>query len=514
MNPGYAGRTALPDNLKICFRPIAMMVPNYALIAEIVLYAQGFEDARNLARKMAKLYILASEQLSQQPHYDYGLRSVISVLIMAGGNKRKNPDMSEEIVLIKAMRDSNLPKFLADDVPLFRAILVDLFPGVDVPIDDYGALLVAIKDELLSRGLQNNIDAQIAKIIQLHDMVRIRFGVTICGPACGGKSTAYSVMCGAHSRLRREGSEDPWYQKSRIDVINPKSISMGELYGEFNAMTQEWTDGLGSTMIRQQVREETDDRLFTMFDGPIDTLWIESLNTVLDDNRMLCLANGERIRLKDLGVGPSEMRMLFECEDLEQASPATVSRLGVVFYTPSTLGWKPYVSSWLDRDLAAVMHPDQMVALMERFENCISAGLKWRKRWATEPIASADCQTARAVCNLFTAQYMRSGLQKEDTGDDVQQIIDKMFGFAFAWSVGGSIHASNWDAFDEIQSDILEGINFGRDGAYGSFVYTPKEYAAKSEEDPYKGEDPGRKGAFRGFSTIVPGFEYVPGTSF
>ena len=75
-------------------------------------------------------------QLSQQPHYDYGLRAVISVLIMAGGNKRSNPDMGEDVVLIKAMRDSNLPKFLADDVPLFRAILVDLFPGVHVPIDD------------------------------------------------------------------------------------------------------------------------------------------------------------------------------------------------------------------------------------------------------------------------------------------------------------------------------------------------------------------------------------------
>ena len=385
MNPGYAGRTALPDNLKICFRPIAMMVPNYALIAEIVLYAQGFEGARGLARKMAKLYILSSEQLSQQPHYDYGLRSVISVLIMAGGNKRANPDMTEDVVLIKAMRDSNLPKFLAEDVPLFRAILVDLFPGVDVPMDDYGALETAIRDELAARGLQNNIEAQIAKIIQLHDMVRIRFGVTIVGPACGGKSTAYQVMCGAHTRLREAGNEDPWYQKSRIDVINPKSISMGELYGEFNAMTQEWTDGLGSTMIRAQVREITDDRLYTMFDGPIDTLWIESLNTVLDDNRMLCLANGERIRLKNLGIGPSEMRMLFEVEDLAQASPATVSRLGVVFYTPSTLGWRPLMRSWMTRELSEIMHPEIMESLVERFEQSVDQGLKWRARCPRSP---------------------------------------------------------------------------------------------------------------------------------
>jgi dynein heavy chain len=99
-----------------------MMVPNYALIAEIMLFAEGFGDAKNLSRKMCKLYILCSEQLSQQPHYDYGLRAVKSVLVMAGGLKRSNPNTPEDLVLIRALRDSNVPKFLADDLPLFAAI--------------------------------------------------------------------------------------------------------------------------------------------------------------------------------------------------------------------------------------------------------------------------------------------------------------------------------------------------------------------------------------------------------
>ncbi|KAK0138380.1 Dynein heavy chain 6, axonemal [Merluccius polli] len=154
MNPGYAGRTELPDNLKALFRPIAMMVPNYTLIAEVILYSEGFESSKTLARKMTQMYKLCSEQLSQQDHYDFGMRAVKSVLVMAGSLKRENPQLSEDVVLIRALRDSNLPKFLTDDAVLFGGILSDLFPGVCIPEHDYGVLHSTILESLVKRNLQ------------------------------------------------------------------------------------------------------------------------------------------------------------------------------------------------------------------------------------------------------------------------------------------------------------------------------------------------------------------------
>ena len=81
--------------------------------------------------------------------------------------------------------------------------------------------------------------------------------------------------------------------------INPKALSLGELYGEFDLSTNEWTDGVLSSVMRQTCADEKPDQKWLVFDGPVDTLWIESMNSVMDDNKVLTLINGERIAMPE-----------------------------------------------------------------------------------------------------------------------------------------------------------------------------------------------------------------------
>ncbi|KAK3237367.1 hypothetical protein CYMTET_52552 [Cymbomonas tetramitiformis] len=436
MNPGYAGRTELPDNLKALFRPMSMMVPDYALVAEVMLFAEGFSDAKTLSRKMVKLYKLSSEQLSQQDHYDFGMRALKSVLVMAGSLKRSDTHLSEAVVLIRAMRDSNLPKFLSDDADLFSAIITDLFPGEQVPEQDYGELAHAIEQSIKTAGLQPK-PVFVTKVVQLFETFNVRFGVMLVGPTGGGKTCIYRQLQAACTLLREERHPDERYQITHTYVLNPKCIKMGELYGEYNLLTNEWTDGLGSTLIRQSVADTTEDRKWVVFDGPVDAIWIENMNTVLDDNCTLCLPNGERIKLNG-----TTMRMLFEVQDLAVASPATVSRCGMVYVPPEEMGWQPYARSWLDAQITPLkIAPEMVTYLWQLFEDHVDRGINFVREKCKESIPSVNINLVTSLTFLLQSLLAPGkGVDFTKPAELVQNLVNNIFSFSFIWGIGGNIN--------------------------------------------------------------------------
>lgn len=198
MNPGYAGRSELPDNLKALFRPVVMAVPELLMICENILMSQGFESAKVLSKKMTVLYKLAQEQLSRQAHYDFGLRALKSVLVMAGQLKRQFSETPEDVVLMRALRDMNMPKFVFDDVPLFYGLITDLFPGLKADRVGYEDLKERIVEVLDSKKMKHNneqvFDDQVNKIMQFFETIGTRHTTMVVGPTGAGKSVIIETL--------------------------------------------------------------------------------------------------------------------------------------------------------------------------------------------------------------------------------------------------------------------------------------------------------------------------------
>ncbi|KAI8922930.1 hypothetical protein BC831DRAFT_55734 [Entophlyctis helioformis] len=270
MNPGYAGRTELPDNLKALFRPVVMAVPDLELICEIMLFSEGFTLAKSLAKKMVVLYKLAKGQLSKQNHYDFGLRALKSVLVMAGSLKRGSPDLSEDIVLMRALRDMNLPKFVFEDVPLFLGLITDLFPGLDCPRVRYPNFNDAV-EEVLREGQYLIVPEQVDKVVQLYETMLTRHTSMIVGPTGGGKTVVMETLAKAQTKLGI---------LTKLYTLNAKAVTVAELYGVLDPITRDWTDGLLSNIFREVNRPIGDrkERKYIVFDSDVDAVWVENMN--------------------------------------------------------------------------------------------------------------------------------------------------------------------------------------------------------------------------------------------
>ncbi|KAI5166248.1 Dynein Heavy Chain 10, Axonemal [Manis pentadactyla] len=296
MNPGYAGRTELPESVKALFRPVVVIVPDLQQICEIMLFSEGFLWAKTLAKKMTVLYKLAQEQLSKQHHYDFGLRALKSVLVMAGELKRGSSDLREDVVLMRALRDMNLPKFVFEDVPLFLGLISDLFPGLDCPRVHYPDFNDAVEQVLKESGYVV-LPVQVDKVVQMFETMLTRHTTMVVGPTGGGKSVVINALCQAQTKLG---------VMTKLYILNPKAVSVIELYGILDPTTRDWSDGVLSNIFRE-INKPTDkkEQKYILFDGDLDALWVENMNSVMDDNKLLTLANGHLPTLYDFHFDPT-----------------------------------------------------------------------------------------------------------------------------------------------------------------------------------------------------------------
>ncbi|XP_050037127.2 dynein heavy chain, cytoplasmic isoform X2 [Dermacentor andersoni] len=418
MNPGYAGRSNLPDNLKKLFRSLAMTSPDRQLIAQVMLFSQGFRTAEKLASKIVPFFKLCNEQLSNQSHYDFGLRALKSVLVSAGNIKRDRiqrirdelrekgegaieensiaEHLPEQEILIQSVCETMVPKLVAEDIPLLFSLLSDVFPGVSYTRAEMRSLkehIVKVCQEmfLVAGEGEEQGGAWMEKVLQLYQISQLNHGLMMVGPSGSGKSTAWKVLLKALERL--EGIEGVAH------VIDPKAISKEALYGVLDPNTREWTDGLFTHILRKiidNVRGEINKRQWIIFDGDVDPEWVENLNSVLDDNKLLTLPNGERLSL------PPNVRVMFEVQDLRFATLATVSRCGMIWFSEDVLGTEMIFEHFLLR----LRH----IPLEEADDEHTAYRSSGKKDSTKEDALSPTLQTQRDVALILQPYFGSEGL--------------------------------------------------------------------------------------------------------
>ncbi|KAK2099397.1 Cytoplasmic dynein 2 heavy chain 1 [Saguinus oedipus] len=339
MNPagkGYGGRQKLPDNLKQLFRPVAMSRPDNELIAEVILYSEGFKDAKVLGRKL----------------------SLAVVSVFAFDLRMAN----ESHIVVQALRLNTMSKFTFTDCTRFDALIKDVFPGIGFKEVEYDELSAALK-QVFEEANYEIIPNQIKKALELYEQLCQRMGVVIVGPSGAGKSTLWRMLRAA---LCKTGKVVKQY------TMNPKAMPRYQLLGHIDMDTREWSDGVLTNSARQVVREPQDVSSWIICDGDIDPEWIESLNSVLDDNRLLTMPSGERIQF-----GPN-VNFVFETHDLSCASPATISRMGMIFLSDEETDLNSLIKSWL-RNQPAKYRNNLENWIGDYFEKALQWVLKQRK---------------------------------------------------------------------------------------------------------------------------------------
>ncbi|KAM9910471.1 hypothetical protein OXX69_004465 [Metschnikowia pulcherrima] len=467
MNPEYSGRNELPENLKKLFRGFAMNKPDKEKIAEIILTSQGFSCSRELSEILIPFFSKLQGSVSHQRHYDFGLRAIKSILNKAGSIRKGSTSLqhsadlrSTEIsIIVQSLIESVAPKLVKADEMIFEDLLSEFQLSDSAISASDTSFTVQISKQLELEGLTPTTEI-LRKCTQLFQIQQSHHGFMLVGHSGSGKTT---VMDSVLKALRE--AEDVSFQKYTIDS---KVLTKEKLYGSLDPITREWTDGLLTKIIREiaaNVKGELERRTWVVFDGDIDPEWAENLNSLLDDNKLLTLPNGERLEL------PPMMRIVFEVSSLDYATPATVSRCAMVWFDKSLVAmgliWNHHLhllrsSSEEIAESASWMQSTRVQYLLSEVVEfisslCLEPFIEKTYEFASSLSHIMDLSAHRVINGLFV--YLKTHISdlythvSSDTAiENLDMFVCKALALSFMWAFGGDCRLEDKEKLREFLS--------------------------------------------------------------
>lgn len=357
MNPDYVGRNELPENLKNLFRSFPMKHPDLQIIVEVILTSKLFKYANRLALQIVPFFLELSSRCSKQKHYDFGLRALKGILRMCRLQaKEQSATFEDEVLLIlKGLQMSILPKLVEKDKTEFDSLKRKYFELLnyegtdDLEFADVFSRISSDQNLHLSESFVEKA-CQVLRILSNHH------GFMLVGKSCSAKTTIFNNTIQAMSEMDNI--------KNEVYRIDSKVLNKESLFGALDPVTRDWSDGLFTRILRGtqgSMKGELNKRIWIVFDGDIDPEWAENLNSVLDDNKLLTLPNGERLPLYD------NTKIVFEVDNLDYTTPATTSRCGVVWFDENIVSpfwsWQRFIASLQTQDKAMLDISDTMFYL-------------------------------------------------------------------------------------------------------------------------------------------------------
>jgi dynein heavy chain, axonemal len=323
----------------------------------------------------------------------------------------------------------------------------------------------------------DNTDYSVNKILQLYDTKITRHGNMLVGRTMSGKSTTYKILAEAMNSLHEDKPEK--YPKVKYYVLNPKSISMQELYGYVRADDQSEIGVFSHLMDQLCNKDESEEQKWIVFDGPIDTKWIESMNSLLDDNKVLTLLDGNRINLHPL------VSLIFEVRDLQQASPATVSRCGMVYMDIDKLEWDSIRLKWLLAKEAQGYDEDSLDNLEDFFDKWVEPIMAKKKAGVLKDVIPLeDNALVESLCKMIDSVAIpknKIDFTKRYEDELFWIKYEKWFVFSMIWTIGCALDTSCRKDFDTIVRDIEDAFPFSQT-VFDCYINVEKSEFVKWED--------------------------------